>query len=77
MQQTILQEQIPIVKERCWGLEQMAFWRKKPLLKNYVSEIDEFLQAFDEKAEANSASRKAEESKYQRLNQLRDDPDAI
>jgi hypothetical protein len=55
----------------------MAFWRKKPLLKNYVSEIDEFLQAFDEKSEANSASRKAEESKYQRLNQLRDDPDAI
>ena len=55
----------------------MAFWRKKPLFKNYVSEIDNFLQAFDEKAEASSASRKAEESKYQRVNQLRDNPDAI
>jgi hypothetical protein len=55
----------------------MAFWRKKPLLKNYVSEIDDFLQAFDEKAEASSASRKAEERKYQQINQLRDNADAI
>ena len=55
----------------------MIFWRKKPLFKNYVSEIDEFLRAFDEKAEARSASQKAEESKYQRINQLRDNPDAI
>lgn len=55
----------------------MAFWHKKALFKNYVSEIDEFLQAFDEKAEASSAARKAEERKYNRINQLRDDPDAI
>lgn len=55
----------------------MTFWRKKPLLKDYVSKIDEFLQAFDEKAEATSLSRKAEERKYQRLNDLRDNPDAI
>ncbi|HXH55231.1 MAG TPA: CBU_0585 family protein [Gammaproteobacteria bacterium] len=55
----------------------MTFWRKKPLFKNYISEIDEFLHAFDEKTEASSGSRKAEESKYQRINQLRDNPDAI
>ncbi len=55
----------------------MTFLRKKPLFKNYVSEIDEFLQAFDEKAEASSASRKAEEAKYQRINKLRDNPDAF
>ena len=55
----------------------MAYWQKKPLFKNYVSEIDAFLQAFDEKAEVRSASQKAEESKYQRINQLRDNPDAI
>lgn len=55
----------------------MTFWRKNPLLKNYVSETDEFLQAFDEKAEASSASRKAEEAKYQQINTLRDNPNAI
>ena len=55
----------------------MIFSRKKTLLKNYVSEIDQFLQAFDQKAEASSPARKAEERKYQRINQLRDDPDAI
>lgn len=55
----------------------MTIWRKKPLLKNYVSEIDEFLKAFDEKAEASSASRIAEEFKYKRLNRLRDNPDAV
>lgn len=54
----------------------MWFFGKKPLFKNYVSEIDEFLQAFDEKAEATSKSRKAEEAKYQRISQLRDDPHA-
>lgn len=57
--------------------DHMTFLRKKPLLKNYVSEIDEFLQAFDKKAEASSAARKAEEAKYQRINKLRDNPDAI
>lgn len=54
----------------------MAFWQKKPLLKNYVSELDEFLQAFDEKAEATSTSRKAEETKYLQINKLRDNPNA-
>jgi hypothetical protein len=54
----------------------MWFFGKKPLLKNYVSEIDEFLQAFDEKAEATSRSRKAEEAKYRQISQLRDDPNA-
>lgn len=55
----------------------MTFWQKKPLLKNYVSEIDEFLQAFDEKAEATSVSRKAEERKYRKINTLRDNPNAV
>jgi hypothetical protein len=50
----------------------MWFWRKKSLLKNYISELDQFLQAFDKRPEATSASRKAEETKYQRINQLRD-----
>lgn len=54
----------------------MTFWRKKPLQKNFVSEIDEFLEAFDEKAETSSVSRKAEETKYQRINKLRDNPHA-
>jgi hypothetical protein len=48
------------------------FGRKKPLLKAYVSEIDHFLQAFDQKPEASSASRRAEEAKYERIHRLRD-----
>lgn len=51
----------------------MAFWNKKPpLLKGYVSEIDQFLMAFDKKPEAQSASRRAEEAKHQRIARLRD-----
>jgi len=54
----------------------MPFWRKQPLLKAYVSEIDQFLQAFDQKPEASSASRKAEEANYEKIGQLRDQADA-
>jgi hypothetical protein len=46
--------------------------RKGPLLKKYTSEIDLFLQAFDEKPEASSVSRRAEEVKYARIHALRD-----
>jgi len=48
------------------------FGRKEPLLKKYTSEIDRFLQAFDEKPAASSVSRKAEEAKYARIHALRD-----
>jgi hypothetical protein len=54
----------------------MAFWQKKPLLRRYVSETDQFLQAFDQKPEASSKSRRAEEAKYERINRLRDNPNS-
>jgi len=41
--------------------------------RNYVSEMDKFLQAFDEKPESHSESRKAEEEKYKKINKLRDE----
>lgn len=50
----------------------MWFWRKQPLLKGYISELDRFLQDFDRKPEASSASRRAEEIAYERINELRD-----
>ena len=40
--------------------------------RNYQSEMDLFLQEFDKRPEATSVNRKAEEEKYQKLNQLRD-----
>lgn len=55
----------------------MWFWRKKqPLLRNYVSETDQFLKSFDARPEATSASRKAEEAKYARIDELRDNSNA-
>jgi len=48
------------------------FGQKKPLLKAYVSEIDRFLQVFDQKPEGSSANRRAEEAKYERIHRLRD-----
>ncbi len=51
----------------------MTFWRKQPILKGYVSEIDRFLQEFEQKPEASSASRRFEEAKYARIGRLRDD----
>ena len=48
----------------------MWFWRKQPLLKGYVSEIDRFLQEFDLKPEASSVNRRAEEKKYERITRL-------
>lgn len=50
----------------------MSFWRKQPLDRNFVSDIDRFLQAFDKRPEAYSISRRAEEAKYARVFRLRD-----
>jgi len=51
----------------------MPFWRKQPLLKGYVSEIDRFLQECDQRPAASSISRRAEEEKYEVINKLRDE----
>lgn len=48
---------------------------REPINRHYVSELDRFLEAFDKKPEATSASRLAEEKKYQRIFQLRDKAD--
>jgi hypothetical protein len=54
----------------------MMFWRKQPMLKGYVSEIDRFLTEFDRKPEASSVSRRSEEAKYEAITVLRDKADA-
>lgn len=53
----------------------MTFWRRQPVLKGYVSEIDRFLQEFDQQPQASSASRCTEEAKAQRISRLRDGVD--
>ncbi len=50
----------------------MSFKRKPPMLKNFVSDIDRFLHEFDQKPEATSKARQAEEAKHERIKQLRD-----
>lgn len=54
----------------------MRIWRKSPIIRNYVSDFDRFLREFDQKPEASSVSRRAEEAKYARLNYLRDHPES-
>lgn len=54
----------------------LGFARSQPIYRNYVSEIDRFLQEFDKRPEASSASRRAEEAKYKRIYALRDNPEA-
>lgn len=49
----------------------MPFWRKDPIKRGYVSEIDKLLQ----ERELNSASQKAEIAKYNRIDRLRDNPE--
>lgn len=44
-------------------------------LKNYVSEIDQFLQEFDKKHPQCSLSQQKEQNKYRRIYQLRDSID--
>ncbi len=40
--------------------------------RNYISEMDAFLKEFDERPESQSESRRAEEEKYKRIHDLRD-----
>jgi len=54
----------------------MSFWRRQPMLRGYVSEVDRFLHAFDQRPEATSVSRQAEELKYERISHLRDNAQA-
>jgi hypothetical protein len=42
--------------------------------RNYVSEMDKFLKELDLKPESHSDSRAKEEQKYQKINELRDNP---
>ncbi len=44
------------------------------MLKNYVSELDLFLKAFDQKPEAHSEFRAQEEAKHKRIAEARDNP---
>lgn len=45
---------------------------KAPILKNYVSPIDQFLNQFDKEHPTLSESQRKEKSKYQRIYFLRD-----
>lgn len=45
---------------------------KQPMLTNYVSEIDQFLQKFDKEHSQLSRSQKQEIEKYRRVYYLRD-----
>ena len=49
---------------------------KEPINRHYVSELDRFLEAFDKRPGATSASRRAEEKKYAKVFLLRDKADA-
>ncbi len=46
------------------------------MLKNYVSELDLFLQDFDKTAGAHSEARAQEEAKHKRIAEARDNPEA-
>lgn len=50
------------------------WFRRKPLERNYISELDRFLMEFDKKEEASSISRRAEEAQYAEIFYLRDNP---
>lgn len=52
----------------------MWFWRRQPLLRNFVSDLDQFLLRFDKKPEASNVWRLAEEKEYQKIAWLRDNP---
>lgn len=43
-----------------------------PLLREYVSEIDDFLMQFDKRSEAQSPNRQREEDKYRDVHAKRD-----
>lgn len=50
----------------------MIFWPTQSIQRSYISEIDQFLEAYDKKPEATSLSRKAEEAKYREITRLMD-----
>lgn len=52
------------------------FVKREPIKRHYVSPLDIFLQNFDQKPEASSASRRAEEKKYAHIFLLRDNAEA-
>jgi len=54
----------------------MKKWRKGRILRNYTSELDDFLINFDKRLETTSVARQAEEARATALNALRDDPNA-
>lgn len=49
--------------------------KQNKTLKNYVSDIDQFLLAFDKKHPQPSLSQQKEQKKYQRIGFLRDTAD--
>ena len=44
--------------------------------RDYLSDAGTFLADFDQREDATSEARKAEERKYEELNRLRDEPEA-
>ena len=44
----------------------------KPIKRNYISEIDQFLKEFDQQHPEKSASQQKEIAKHQRISALRD-----
>lgn len=53
-----------------------GFWRRDPIIKDHVSDLDRFLQAYDKKPEASSASRRAEENKHKAIETVRNNAEA-
>jgi len=54
----------------------MRTWRKQPIQRSYVSELDRFIMEFDKSPGAQSASRSAEEAKYEKIDRMRDNSNA-
>lgn len=48
-----------------------------PKLTHYVSDIDQFLQAFDQQHPELAKSQQKEKTKYRRIYLLRDDPMSV
>lgn len=46
---------------------------QKPILKNFVSELDHFLQEFDHKHPILSQTQQKEVNKYRRIHDMRDE----
>lgn len=50
----------------------MRFWWRRPIQRNFVSDLDKFLMEFDKKPEASSESRRYEEARFAKIDWLRD-----